>query len=108
MAQNLSEQEIQRREKIERLRELGVDPYPAAEFRVDCSAEDILNNYESNKTLYKAVSFAGRIMRRRMQGKAAFVEMQDESAKIQVYFNRDEICPGEDKTMYNKTNKNWF
>lgn len=101
MAQNLSEQEIQRREKLDKLRALGVDPYPAAEYNVDCSAEDILENYESNKTLYKTVSFAGRIMRRRMQGKAAFVEMQDATARIQVYFNRDEICPGEDKTMYN-------
>tara|TARA_B100001173_G_C16023681_1_gene563165 strand:+ start:1219 stop:2928 length:1710 start_codon:yes stop_codon:yes gene_type:complete len=105
MAQNLSEQEIQRREKLDRLRELGIDPYPAAEFKVDCSAEDILNNYESNKTLYKTVSFSGRIMRRRIQGKAAFVEMQDASARIQVYFNRDEICPGEDKTMYNEVFK---
>tara|TARA_Y100000766_G_C18898762_1_gene602301 strand:+ start:196 stop:1905 length:1710 start_codon:yes stop_codon:yes gene_type:complete len=105
MAQNLSEQEIQRREKLNRLRELGIDPYPAAEFKVDCSAEDILNNYESNKTLYKTISFSGRIMRRRMQGKAAFVEMQDASARIQVYFNRDEICPGEDKTMYNEVFK---
>lgn len=105
MAHNLSEQEIQRREKLDRLRELGIDPYPAAEFKVDCSAEDILNNYESNKTLYKMVSFSGRIMRRRMQGKAAFVEMQDASARIQVYFNRDEICPGEDKTMYNEVFK---
>jgi lysyl-tRNA synthetase class 2 len=105
MAQNLSEQEIQRREKLNRLRELGIDPYPAAEFKVDCSAEDILNNYESNKTLYKTVSFSGRIMRRRIQGKAAFVEMQDASARIQVYFNRDEICPGEDKSMYNEVFK---
>ncbi|MBI33842.1 MAG: lysine--tRNA ligase [Flavobacteriales bacterium] len=105
MAQNLSEQELQRREKLDRLRALGVEPYPAAEFKVDCSAEDILKNYESNKTLYKAVSFAGRIMRRRMQGKAAFVEMQDVSARIQVYFNRDEICPGDDKTMYNEVFK---
>jgi lysyl-tRNA synthetase class 2 len=101
MAQSLSEQEIQRREKLDRLRQLGVDPYPAAEFKVDCSAEDILTNYESNKTLYKTISFAGRIMRRRLQGKAAFLEIQDKSAKIQVYFNRDEICPGEDKTLYN-------
>lgn len=105
MAQNLSEQEIQRREKLDRLIALGIEPYPAAEFKVDCSAEDILENYDSNKTLYKTVSFAGRIMRRRMQGKAAFVEMQDASAKIQVYFNRDEICPGEDKTMYNEVFK---
>lgn len=105
MAQILSEQEIQRREKLDRLRQLGIDPYPADEFKVDCSAEDILTNYESNKTLYKTISFAGRIMRRRLQGKAAFLEMQDKSAKIQVYFNRDEICPGEDKTLYNEVFK---
>lgn len=105
MAQHLSEQEVQRREKLDKLRSLGIDPYPAAEYKVDCSAEDILDNYESNKTLYKAVSFAGRVMRRRMMGKAAFVEMQDASARIQVYFNRDEICEGDDKSMYNEVFK---
>lgn len=105
MAQHLSEQEVQRREKLDKLRSLGIDPYPAAEYKVDCSAEDILENYESNKTLYKAVSFAGRVMRRRMMGKAAFVEMQDASARIQVYFNRDEICEGDDKSMYNEVFK---
>lgn len=101
MAHELSEQEVQRREKLAKLKELGVDPYPAEGFKVDCSAEDILENYDKNKTLYKTVSIAGRIMRRRLMGKAAFVELQDSSARIQLYFNRDEICPGEDKTMYN-------
>ena len=101
MYQELSEQEIQRREKLVKLREMGIDPYPAEEFKVDCSAEDILKNYESNKTLYKTVTFAGRLMRRRMMGKAAFAVLQDSSARIQLYFNRDEICPDDDKTMYN-------
>lgn len=101
MAQELSEQEVQRREKLAKLRELGIDPYPADGFKVDCSAEDILENYDKNKTLYKTVSIAGRIMRRRLMGKAAFVELQDATARIQLYFNRDEICPGEDKTLYN-------
>lgn len=105
MSLELSEQEIQRREKLNRLKELGINPYPADEFKVDCTAEDILNNYEKNKTEYKTVSFAGRIMRRRIMGKAAFAEMQDSTARIQVYFNRDEICPGEDNSMYNEVFK---
>ena len=105
MSQELSEQEIQRREKLTRLEELGINPYPADEFKIDCTAKDILRNYEKNKTEYKTVSFAGRIMRRRIMGKAAFAEIQDGTARIQVYFNRDEICSGEDKTMYNEVFK---
>ncbi|MFT6746480.1 MAG: lysyl-tRNA synthetase class 2 [Glaciecola sp.] len=105
MSLELSEQEIQRREKLNRLKELGINPYPADEFKIDCTAEDILTNYEKNKTEYKTISIAGRIMRRRVMGKAAFAELQDSSARIQVYFNRDEICPGEDKSMYNEVFK---
>lgn len=101
MSLELSEQELQRREKLEKLRALGIDPYPAEKFDVDCTAEDILENYNSNKTLYKTVSIAGRVMRRRIMGKAAFAELQDSTARIQVYFNRDELCPGEDKSLYN-------
>tara|TARA_B100000795_G_scaffold241921_1_gene204922 strand:+ start:1856 stop:3574 length:1719 start_codon:yes stop_codon:yes gene_type:complete len=101
MYQKLSEQEVQRREKLAKLEALGIDPYPADEFNIDCSAEDILENYDKNKTLYKTVSIAGRIMRRNIMGKASFAKLQDSSARIQLYFNRDEICPGEDKTLYN-------
>jgi len=101
MYQKLSEQEVQRRDKLAKLEALGIDPYPADEFKIDCSAEDILENYDKNKTLYKTVSIAGRIMRRNIMGKASFAKLQDSSARIQLYFNRDEICPGEDKTMYN-------
>ena len=101
MYQKLSEQEVQRREKLAKLEALGIDPYPADEFKIDCSAEDILENYDKNKTLYKTVSIAGRIMRRNIMGKASFAKLQDSSARIQLYFNRDEICPGEDKTLYN-------
>lgn len=105
MSVELSEQEVQRREKLNRLKELGIDPYPADEFKIDCTAEDILTNYEKNKTEYKTISIAGRIMRRRVMGKAAFAELQDSTARIQIYFNRDEICPGEDKSMYNEVFK---
>jgi len=101
MYQKLSEQEVQRREKLAKLEALGIDTYPADEFKIDCSAEDILENYDKNKTLYKTVSIAGRIMRRNIMGKASFAKLQDSSARIQLYFNRDEICPGEDKTLYN-------
>jgi lysyl-tRNA synthetase class 2 len=93
----LSEQEIQRREALNRLRELGVEPYPAALFPVSDKSTAIKSNYEEGKK----VVIAGRIMRKKVQGKASFGEIQDSEGRIQVYFNRDEICPGEDKTLYN-------
>ena len=97
----LSEQEIIRREKLEKLRALGIDPYPAPLFPVDHSSEDIKNNFEEGKK----VIIAGRLMSRRIQGKASFAELQDSKGRIQVYFNRDEICTGEDKTLYNEVYK---
>ncbi len=97
----LSEQEVVRRNKREELMKLGVQPYPSQEFRVNTSSLDILQNYEKRKTDYKNIRIAGRIMSMRIQGKASFAEIQDEKGRIQVYVNRDEICPGEDKTMYN-------
>ena len=97
----LSEQEIIRREKLEKLRALGIDPYPAPLFPVDHSSEDIKNNFEEGKK----VVIAGRLMSRRIQGKASFAELQDSKGRIQVYFNRDEICTGEDKTLYNEVYK---
>ena len=97
----LSEQEIIRREKLAKLRALGIDPYPAPLFPVDHSSEDIKNNFEDGKK----VIIAGRLMSRRIQGKASFAELQDSKGRIQVYFNRDEICTGEDKTLYNEVYK---
>ena len=97
----LSEQEIIRREKLEKLRALGIDPYPAPLFPVDHSSKDIKTNFEEGKK----VVIAGRLMSRRIQGKASFAELQDSKGRIQVYFNRDEICPGDDKTLYNEVYK---
>ncbi|MBT33481.1 MAG: lysine--tRNA ligase [Thalassobius sp.] len=99
--QHLSEQEIQRREKRQKLMELGIDPYPADSFPVNVQAKDILENYERRKIDYKDVSIAGRLMIKREMGKASFAEIQDASGRIQVYVARDEICPDEDKTLYN-------
>ncbi|MGE0771109.1 MAG: lysine--tRNA ligase [Cyclobacteriaceae bacterium] len=97
----LSEQEIVRRKALDDLIKLGIDPYPADLFEVNVSAADILENYPKRKIDYKDVSIAGRVMSRRIMGNASFAELQDESGRIQVYFRRDDICPGEDKTLYN-------
>ena len=93
----LSEQEIVRREKLEKLRELDINPYPAALFPVDHTSNQIKTKFEEGKK----VVIAGRLMRKKVQGKASFAEIQDSEGRIQVYFNRDEICPGEDKSAYN-------
>jgi lysyl-tRNA synthetase class 2 len=90
---------------MERLRELGIDPYPADLFEVNASASEIKKNYNSNKLDYKNVKLAGRLMSRRIMGKASFAELQDASGRIQLYFNRDEICTGEDKSLYNEVFK---
>ncbi|MDO4229456.1 MAG: lysine--tRNA ligase, partial [Capnocytophaga sp.] len=97
----LSEQEIIRREKLEKLRELGINPYPAELYPVDTTATDVQNNYAEGKK----VSLAGRLMSFRIQGKASFAELQDSSGRVQLYINRDEICPDEDKTLYNEVFK---
>src|SRR5688572_10743239 len=101
MITGLSEQEIQRREALAEIRKLGIDPFPAEAFEVNVTSADIKAHYEQDKTNYKNISIAGRIMSRRIMGSASFVELQDSSGRIQVYLNRDEICPGEDKTLYN-------
>jgi len=93
----LSEQEVIRREKLSKLREMGINPYPAALYPVDTMSSQIKKEYVEGKQ----VVIAGRLMSRRIQGKASFAELQDSEGRIQVYFNRDEICPGEDKTLYN-------
>ena len=97
----LSEQEIIRRDKLSKLREMGINPYPAALYPVDATAKSIKEAYSEGKK----VVLAGRLMSRRIQGKASFAELQDSSGRIQVYFNRDEICTGEDKTLYNEVYK---
>jgi len=97
----LSEQEIYRREALTELKNLGINPYPAELYEVNTSAASILKYYEVNKTEYKSISIAGRVMSKRIMGKASFAELQDSTGRIQLYVNRDEICPGEDKTLYN-------
>jgi lysyl-tRNA synthetase, class II len=97
----LSDQEIQRRETLNKLREMGIDPYPAALYPVDSTAIEIKQKFEDGKQ----VCLAGRMMSHRVMGKASFAEILDASGRIQVYFNRDEICQGEDKTLYNEVFK---
>jgi lysyl-tRNA synthetase class 2 len=97
----LSEQEIFRREAMQQLRKLGIDPYPAEAFDVTAWAQDIKGNFNSNPDKYKDVVIAGRIMSRRIMGSASFAEIQDSTGRLQVYLKRDDICPGEDKTLYN-------
>lgn len=97
----LTELEIIRREKLAQLRKLGINPYPADLYPVNHTSKQIKENYEEGKK----VVIAGRLMSRRIQGKASFAELQDSEGRIQVYFNRDEICPGEDKTQYNEVYK---
>jgi lysyl-tRNA synthetase, class II len=97
----LSEQEIERRKSREELEAMGIDPYPSSTFEINVTADDIKRNYETNKLDYKNISIAGRLMSRRIMGKAAFAELQDSTGRIQIYINRDEICPDENKDLYN-------
>ncbi|WP_312394655.1 lysine--tRNA ligase [Chryseobacterium sp.] len=97
----LSEQEIIRREKLNKLTEMGINAFPADEYTLTDTTESIKQNFTESKQ----VKIAGRLMSRRIQGKASFAELQDSTGRIQVYFNRDEICTGEDKTLYNEVYK---
>ncbi len=97
----LSEQELVRREKLDQLRQMGIDPYPAEQFKLDATSASIKQDFLEGKK----VVIAGRLMSRRIQGKASFAELQDSEGRIQVYFNRDEICTGDDKTLYNDVYK---
>ncbi|WP_153399621.1 lysine--tRNA ligase [Chryseobacterium vaccae] len=97
----LSEQEIIRREKLNKLTEMGINAFPADEYTITDTTESIKQDFSENKQ----VKIAGRLMSRRIQGKASFAELQDSKGKIQVYFNRDEICSGEDKELYNEVYK---
>ncbi|MFD2147306.1 lysine--tRNA ligase [Mucilaginibacter antarcticus] len=97
----LSEQEIIRRESLKQLRELGINPYPAEEYKVTNTAQDITDNFKDKPDSYKEVTIAGRIMTRRIMGSASFAEIQDSTGRMQIYLKRDDICPDEDKTLYN-------
>ncbi len=96
-----SEQELVRRDKLKKIRDLGIDPYPAELFPVSDYSSEIKNNFKIDKK----VVISGRLMSRRIQGNASFAELQDSKGKIQLYFNRDEICPGQDKVIYNELYK---
>ncbi len=100
--QELSEQEIVRRASLDKMRELGIDPYPAAEFPVNAYTDDIKSNFVDDENAEpRRVVVAGRLMSRRIMGKASFIELQDSHGRIQVYISRDDICPDDDKELYN-------
>lgn len=96
----LSEQELNRRQSLEELRKMGINPYPAAEYPVNAYSEEIKNNFDDNAAP-RTVCIAGRLMSRRVMGKASFAELQDSKGRIQVYITRDDICPSDDKELYN-------
>ncbi len=97
----LSEQEQIRRQSLHELEKLGINPYPPEKYEINATAKEIHNNFPKNNSLYQDVSIAGRIMSRRIMGAASFAEIQDSTERIQLYFKRDDICHGDDKTMYN-------
>jgi len=101
MVNKYSEQEQIRRNALEELKKLGINAYPQAEYKVNAYASQILEDFPKDSSEFQSVSLAGRIMSRRIMGAAAFAEIKDATGRIQLYFKRDEICPGEDKTMYN-------
>ena len=98
----LSEQEINRRNSLNELRAMGIDPYPAAEYKTNAFSKEIKESFRDDaEGEPRQVSIAGRIMSRRIMGKASFMELQDSEGRIQVYISRDDICPGENKDIYN-------
>ena len=99
----LSEQEIVRRQSLQELRDMGIDPYPAAEYPTNAFSDEIKANFAEGEE--RTVCIAGRMMSRRVMGKASFVELQDSKGRIQVYITRDDICPDENKDLYNKVFK---
>ncbi|WP_423129256.1 lysine--tRNA ligase [Gaoshiqia sp. Z1-71] len=104
----LSEQEIIRRNSLAKLRESGIEPYPAEEYPVNTKTAEIREQFEPEAGNYQDVVLAGRIMSQRIMGKASFAELQDDTGRIQLYINRDEICPGDDKSLYNEVFKKLF
>ena len=101
MSEHLSELEIQRRQSLEELYKLGINPYPAELFEGNTTTEEILKSFDKEKNNFQNVSIAGRIITRRIMGNASFAVIQDSVSKIQIYIRRDDICPEEDKTLYN-------
>jgi lysyl-tRNA synthetase, class II len=102
MEHQLNDQELQRRKEVQELRDMGIEPYPAESFVVNAYAQDILRDFAPDKAAdFAHVSLAGRVLTKRIMGKASFAVIQDTTGHIQLYFNRDEICPGEDKSLYN-------
>jgi lysyl-tRNA synthetase class 2 len=101
MNHELSEQESVRRQALEELYKLGIEPWPAETYSVNVTAKEILEKFPGDKGLFQDINIAGRIMSRRIMGAASFMEIQDASGRLQLYFKRDDICPGEDKTAYN-------
>jgi len=99
---DLSEQELIRRSSLQKLRDLGINPYPANEFKTNITSNKILTTFNPEIPNLQEVVFAGRLMSQRIMGKVSFGELQDETGRIQIYISRDEICPGEDKTLYNE------
>ena len=99
MARSFSEQELVRRESLQQLIDIGINPYPAELFKINNTSKKIKENYKEDKVLECVI--AGRLMSKRIMGKASFAEIQDSEGRIQIYVNRDEICQGEDKKMYN-------
>ncbi|HLO58348.1 MAG TPA: lysine--tRNA ligase [Bacteroidales bacterium] len=97
----LSEQEVIRRQSLDELRKLGIDPYPAAMFPVNINTKRIITEFQGNEEKFQDVALAGRLMSKRIMGSASFAEIQDEHGRIQIYLKRDDLCPGEDKTLYN-------
>ncbi len=101
MSIQLSEQELVRREALEQLVKLGINPYPQEMYEVNAYAKEVLEKFPQDNSLFQEVSMAGRIMSRRIMGAASFAELMDSTGRIQIYLKRDDVCPGEDKTMYN-------
>lgn len=97
----LNDQEIVRRQSLEELQKLGINPYPAESYPINATTKEIHEKFPADNSLFQQVSIAGRIMQRRIMGAASFTEIQDSTGRIQLYFKRDDICPGEDKAMYN-------
>ncbi len=98
---SISEQEHQRRQSLEDIIQLGLNPYPSEIFTINSSSEEIKNNFDEKKSNFNEVKVAGRLMSRRIMGSASFAEIQDSKGRIQIYVRRDDICPSEDKTLYN-------
>ena len=101
----MSEQELVRRENLQKMLDLGIEPYPSATYPVSHTSKEVHAGYENDKEAYKEVCIAGRLMSRRIMGKASFAEIQDSTGRMQIYVSRDDICPGEDKALYNSVFK---